>query len=75
MFKRVIFGDRRGRGAMDLSGIEEIVFAIFDDGVNLRVFREVLEGAKTGNRVVKKAVGDESNSGGKGKDVEMGGVD
>lgn len=47
MFKRVISGDRHGRGAMNLTGMEQIVFAIFDNGVNLRVFREILVGPKT----------------------------
>jgi uncharacterized protein (TIGR02452 family) len=42
MFKRVISGDRQGRGAMNLTGLEQIVFAIFDDGINLRVFRKIL---------------------------------
>ena len=75
MFKRVIFGDKRGNGAMDLRGIEEIVFAIFDDGVNLRVFREVL----TPDVVVDGGGddGDEESGKGKGKerDVEMGGME
>lgn len=39
IFKRVICGD--SRRATHAEGIEEIVFAIFDDGENLRVFREV----------------------------------
>ena len=46
---------------MDLSGIEEIVFAIFDDGVNLRVFRSVLEG-----------VGGNGVGGGQGQDGQKG---
>ena len=79
MFKRVIFGDKRGNGAMDLRGIEEIVFAIFDDGVNLRVFKEVL----TPDVVVEGGGddddGDEEGRKGKGKekeqDVEMGGME
>ena len=81
MFKRVIFGDKRGNGAMDLRGIEEIVFAIFDDGVNLRVFKEVLT-----PDVVAQGGGDDGDDGGgeesgkgKGKekerDVEMGGME
>ena len=38
IFKKVIFGDRK-RGGVE--GIEEVVFAIFDAGENLRTFREV----------------------------------
>jgi hypothetical protein len=38
VFRRVICGDRRHAG---VTGIEEILFAIFDDGENLRVFRDV----------------------------------
>lgn len=38
IFKKVICGDKRRHGYAE--GIEEIVFAIFDDGENLRVFRE-----------------------------------
>jgi uncharacterized protein (TIGR02452 family) len=38
IFKKVIFGDRK-RGRVE--GIEEVVFAIFDAGENLRTFREV----------------------------------
>jgi uncharacterized protein (TIGR02452 family) len=34
---KVILGDRRRQG---VEGFEEIVFAIFDEGENLRVFRE-----------------------------------
>jgi len=42
IFKKVICGDRRRKGlSVEESGIEEIVFAIFDEGVNLRTFREV----------------------------------
>ena len=40
IFKRVILGDRKRAG---IQGIQEIVFAIFDDGENLRVFREVFQ--------------------------------
>jgi uncharacterized protein (TIGR02452 family) len=40
IFKRVIFGDRKREG---IAGIEEAVFAIFDDGENLRAFREVFK--------------------------------
>jgi len=40
IFKKVIFGDRK-RGPVE--GIEEVVFAIFDDGENLRTFREVFK--------------------------------
>ena len=36
IFKKVIFGDRK-RGPVE--GIEEVVFAIFDDGENLRTFK------------------------------------
>ncbi|KFY91666.1 hypothetical protein V500_04536 [Pseudogymnoascus sp. VKM F-4518 (FW-2643)] len=39
IFKKVICGDNRRSGYAE--GIEEIVFAIFDDGENLRVFKEV----------------------------------
>lgn len=39
IFKKVICGGSRRLGFAE--GIEEIVFAIFDDGENLRVFREV----------------------------------
>lgn len=39
IFKKVICGDSRKYGYAE--GIEEIVFAIFDDGENLRVFKEV----------------------------------
>jgi uncharacterized protein (TIGR02452 family) len=38
IFRKVILGDKRRKG---VEGFEEIVFAIFDDGENLRVFREV----------------------------------
>jgi len=40
IFKKVIFGDRRRPGVV---GIEEIVFAIFDEGPNLRAFRRVFD--------------------------------
>ena len=40
IFRREILG---GRGREGVTGIEEIVFAIFDEGENLRVFREVFE--------------------------------
>jgi uncharacterized protein (TIGR02452 family) len=38
IFRRAILGDKRRGG---VTGIEEIVFAIFDEGENMRVFREV----------------------------------
>jgi uncharacterized protein (TIGR02452 family) len=42
IFKRVLCGDWRRAGiTVEGSGIEEIEFAIFDDGENLRVFGEV----------------------------------
>jgi uncharacterized protein (TIGR02452 family) len=37
IFRREILG---GRGRKGVEGIEEICFAIFDEGTNLRVFRE-----------------------------------
>jgi uncharacterized protein (TIGR02452 family) len=41
IFKKVLCGDRKRRGVtVEESGIEEIVFAIFDEGENLRNFRE-----------------------------------
>jgi uncharacterized protein (TIGR02452 family) len=41
IFKKVLCGDRKRRGVtVEESGIEEIVFAIFDEGENLRTFRE-----------------------------------
>jgi len=43
IFKKVIFGDGK-RAAV--SGIEEIVIAIFDDGENLRAFREAFGGTE-----------------------------
>ena len=42
IFKKIILGDRR-HPAFD--GMEEIVFAIFDNGENLRVFRELFSAA------------------------------
>ena len=41
IFKKAILGSRKRAG---VEGIEEIVFAIFDDGENLRVFREAFQG-------------------------------
>lgn len=38
MFRKVILGDRKRRG---VEGIDEVVFAIFDEGPNLKAFREV----------------------------------
>lgn len=75
MFRRVMLGNSKGKGAMDLSGIEEIVFAIFDDGVNLKVFKEYFEedvsvssGSGDGERVypIDKTIAEDR------KDVEMG---
>jgi len=40
IFRQVICGDRKRPG---VTGIEEIVFAIFDDGENLRVFKKVFQ--------------------------------
>ena len=40
IFERVIYGDRKRPGVV---GIEEIVFAIYDDGPNLKAFREIFE--------------------------------
>jgi uncharacterized protein (TIGR02452 family) len=40
IFKKVLLGDRRHAG---VEGIEEVVFAIFDEGENLRTFRKVFE--------------------------------
>lgn len=40
IFRKVIFGDRK-RGPVE--GVEEILFAIFDDGENLRTFRKVFK--------------------------------
>lgn len=37
IFKKVLLGDRRREG---ISGIDEIVFAIFDEGENLKVFQK-----------------------------------
>lgn len=42
IFRRVLCGDRKRRGvSVEESGIEEIVFAVFDEGENLRTFKEV----------------------------------
>lgn len=38
LFKKALLGDGRKRGPLE--GIESICFAIFDDGENLKVFRE-----------------------------------
>lgn len=46
MFRRVIFGNSKGQWAMNLSGIETIVFAIFDNGINLKVFKDTFENAQ-----------------------------
>lgn len=43
IFKKVILGDRKRAG---VSGIEEIVFAIFDEGENLKTFSEVFAESK-----------------------------
>jgi uncharacterized protein (TIGR02452 family) len=40
IFKKVLLGDRRHAG---VEGIEEVVFAIFDEGENLRTFRRAFE--------------------------------
>ncbi|KAG9246452.1 hypothetical protein BJ878DRAFT_478320 [Calycina marina] len=40
IFKKVIFGGRKRAG---VKGVEEVVFAIFDEGENLDAFREVFE--------------------------------
>jgi len=40
IFRSVILGGRRKEG---ITGIEEITFAIFDEGVNLRSFKKALE--------------------------------
>jgi uncharacterized protein (TIGR02452 family) len=40
IFRKVILGGRKRAGVV---GIEEVVFAIFDDGENLRVFKEVFQ--------------------------------
>jgi uncharacterized protein (TIGR02452 family) len=45
IFKRVICGDRRRAG---VTGIEEIVFAIFDEGENLETFRSVFRDVVSG---------------------------
>lgn len=44
VFRKVLLGDRKRAG---VTGIEEIVFAIFDDGENLRVFKETFEDVAT----------------------------
>lgn len=41
IFRKALFGDGRKRGPVE--GVEEVVFAIFDDGENLRTFREVFK--------------------------------
>jgi uncharacterized protein (TIGR02452 family) len=46
IFKRVICGDKK-RPGMGGGGIEEIVFAIFDDGENLKVFKSTFEDVMT----------------------------
>jgi len=46
-FRKIILGGREeGRrvGAVEGGALEEVVFAIFDEGVNLRVFQEVMKG-------------------------------
>lgn len=44
IFKKVLCGDRKRPGVtVEESGIEEIVFAIFDEGENLRTFGEVFK--------------------------------
>ena len=49
IFKRVLCGDRRRVGiTVEASGIEEVVFAIFDEGENLRVFGEVFADVSSG---------------------------
>ncbi|KAE8447735.1 hypothetical protein EG329_010542 [Mollisiaceae sp. DMI_Dod_QoI] len=40
MFRKVILGTKKRRG---VEGFEEIIFAIFDDGPNLKAFKEVFE--------------------------------
>ena len=37
-----------------MEGIEEISFAIFDEGVNLRVFREVFEDVDVGSKGISE---------------------
>jgi uncharacterized protein (TIGR02452 family) len=50
IFRREILG---GRGRRGVEGIEEISFAIFDEGTNLRIFREAFQDvAVTDSRVV-----------------------
>ncbi|KFY10472.1 hypothetical protein V491_07632 [Pseudogymnoascus sp. VKM F-3775] len=41
IFKKAICGDSRKHGYAE--GIEEVVFAIFDDGENLRVFKDMFQ--------------------------------
>jgi uncharacterized protein (TIGR02452 family) len=49
IYKRVLCGDRRRAGiTVEGSGIEEIVFAISEEGENLRVFREVFADVSSG---------------------------
>jgi uncharacterized protein (TIGR02452 family) len=49
IFKKVLCGDRKKKGiTVEESGIEEIVFAIFDEGENLRVFGEAFGNAGEG---------------------------
>jgi len=62
MFRKVIFGNSRGQWAMDLAGIEEIVFAIFDDGVNLQVFKEFLADSPSLSSVAGGKVSDGGDS-------------
>ncbi|KUJ16119.1 uncharacterized protein LY89DRAFT_646481 [Mollisia scopiformis] len=38
MFRNVLLGDKKRKG---VEGIDEVIFAIFDDGPNLKAFREV----------------------------------
>jgi len=42
IFKQVIYEDHKRGG---IAGIEEVTFAIFDDGENLRVFEEAFRDA------------------------------
>ena len=48
MFRKVLLGDKRKAGVT--GGVEEVVFAISDDGENLRVFREVFDGGRSISR-------------------------
>ncbi len=41
IFHRAIFGDGRKRAPVE--GVVEVVFAIFDDGKNLRTFQQVFK--------------------------------